>query len=149
MSSWREVARRVLREREAPPAPERACADDRDDYAQEERAAIAQHEGGLPQSWAVALAAIERGPRPHGVSERDWRAFVNVAWERADAFGAELAANGWTFEEVFGVGEHWARLDRRGACWLARDARIVEVTPERIVFERGGDRTTHNRGRPH
>lgn len=134
MSSWRETAKRVLQQ-----------DTDAADEARDEREAIAHFDGGLPQSWAAALAAIAHGPRPDGISERDWRAFVDIAWRRADAHGAELAANGWTFAEVFGVGEHWARLDQRGAAWLVAGARIVAIDPERIVFERGADRLTHRK----
>lgn len=110
-----------------------------------EREAIASIDGGLPQSWAVSLAAIEHGPRPAGISEREWRTRLDDVWRRADALGSSFAAHGWTFEEVFGVGEHWLRLDRRGAAWLAPEARVVAIDSERIVFERGRERTTHRK----
>lgn len=120
-----------------------------DDYAVQERAAIAHVEGGMPASWAVALAVLIEGPRPEGISESEWRQCVDLACRRSDEFGAELAANGWTFEEVFGVGARWLRLDTRGAGWLVPGGRIVAIDSERIVYERGGDRLTHRRAGAH
>lgn len=158
--SWRSVARRVREcdsdrvEQDCPPPPMASAVAVRiapasDGYALHEREAIAEHDGGLPQSWAVALAALHFTPRPHGIPARDWQWRLDYVCRRADRHALEFAANGWTFEEVFGVGEHWLRLDERGAAWLAPDARIVEITPDRIVFERGHDRSTHRKcGRP-
>ena len=134
--SWRETAKRVL-QHDAGAARE----------AQEEREAIAHFDGGLPLAWAADLAALTHGARPQGISERDWLAFVEIAWQRADAHGAELVAAGWTFAEVFGLGGNWTRLDERGVAWFAGGARIVAIDPERIVFERGGSRLTHRKPR--
>ena len=116
-----------------------------DAYAQAEREAIATFDGGLPPDWAAAHSALEYGQRPAGMAEREWRSRLDRLWTRADEHGAAFAANGWTFEEVFGVGAHWARLDGRGPGWLAPDARIVEIAPERVVFEQGSRTMQHRK----
>lgn len=135
MSGWRETAKRVL------------ARDDGADLYQPEHDAAEW--SAAPIGWAAEFAALAAGPRPEGISERDWRAFLNMARGRVDALGAVFAANGWTFAEVFAVGEHWARIDQRGCGWLALGGEIVEVTPERVVFERGTHRTSYQKGRPH
>jgi hypothetical protein len=127
-----------------PAAPVLIQADADADAEQQHRAA--RSEGGLPESWAGALYGIEHGPRPLGISSREWRDALDSVQRRAAEHGAAFAAHGWTFAEVFGVGEHWMRLDERGAAWLALHARIVAVDESRIVFERGAHRTVHRKG---
>jgi hypothetical protein len=154
--SWRDIARAaVQREMEAPdPRRHSGNFDNNADAstpadAIAEREAISIMDGGLPPEWAAGLGILERSPRPVGLSIAQWRASLDCLWTRADENGADFVANGWTFEEVFGVGAGVARLDHLGAAWFAPDARIVSIDPERIVFERAsGDRTTTHR-RPH
>lgn len=142
--NWRDRVARVMAQDVAPEPAQT------DAYANAEREAIAHVDGGLPESWAEALLAIERGPRPAGISERDWRERLDALWRRADEHGEAFAAHGWAFEEVFGVGACWLRLDERGAAWLAPHARIVLIDHECIVFERGSERSTHTKpGRLH
>jgi hypothetical protein len=144
--SWREVARRVRQREPEPPSPPAAIDNAPDTYAREEREAIAFADGGLPLEWASALASVEHGPRPPHVSEAEWRKCLDDVWRRADAHGADAIASGWTFSEVFGVGENWNRLDQRGVFWLAPGAMIVEISPSRILFERvDGTRSKHTK----
>ncbi len=140
MSNWRETARRVRARRDA------EAFDGAGDYERDERCAIARHDGGMPETWAVSLALLQQQPRPEGVSLHDWQAALDLACRRADEHGAELAANGWSFEDVFGVGADWWRLDQRGAGWLMPGCRVVAISPDLIVYERGADRLTHHRG---
>ncbi len=142
--SWRTIAQRA-RQRGVDDGLQTTSADD---YAAQEREAISQHDGGLPESWAVSLAVLQSSPRPEGISQRDWETQLSAVCHRVDQYANQFEANGWTFEEVFGVGDCWLRLDQRGAAWLAPGARIVEITPERIVFERGETRSTHCKQRP-
>lgn len=153
--SWRDVARAIVEDEPETDAHDFGNNDNlalanRDDEgaadALAEREAIAIIDGGLPPSWAAALSILERSPKPQGIGAADWRTRLDAVWRRAGEHGAEFAACGWTFEEVFGVGESWLQLDQRGGGWLALDARIVEINPQRIVFERrGGERSTHRR----
>lgn len=151
--SWRDVARAAVRREAEGEALAHSgendnfasCGDASIDLA--ERESIAIIDGGLPPEWAAALASIERGPRPASISERDWRVALDAVWRRAAEHGAEFAACGWTFSEIFGVGEHWLRLDQRGVAWFAVGARVVSIDAERIVFERGSERRVHRR--PH
>ncbi len=108
----------------APPAD----ADPADAIA--ERAAIAEHEGRLPRDWAEALAALAHGPRPAGITERDWSARLEALWVFADRHARALHAADWGFGEVFGVGEAWQRLDQRGAAWFALSATALQIAPD-------------------
>ncbi len=153
--SWRDVARALVdgepdtEARDFGKNDKSALANPDDEGAADalsEREAIAIVDGGLPPSWAASLSILERSPKPLGISAADWRNRLDAVWRRADERGAEFVANGWTFEEVFGVGESWLQFDQRGGGWLALDARIVEIDSQRIVFERrSGERSTHRR----
>jgi hypothetical protein len=95
-----------------------------------ERAAVAEHEGKLPRDWAEALAALAYGPRPAGITEREWRARLEALWVFADRHARALHLAGWGFGEVFGVGEAWQRLDQRGAAWFALSATALQIAPD-------------------
>jgi hypothetical protein len=95
-----------------------------------ERAAIAEIDGGLPRDWAERLAELAHGPRPAGITEREWSARLEALWVFADRHAAALDAAGWGFGEVFGVGEAWQRLDQRGAAWFALSATALQVAPD-------------------
>lgn len=113
--------------------------------AEIERAAIMEIDGGLPGEWADRLAAICAGPRPQGCSKTDWPVLCDDVLRFADRYSATLAALGWGFGEVFGLPEHWFRLDQRGAAWFVQGGRITCASETSIQFERDGARYSHRR----
>jgi hypothetical protein len=157
--SWRDIARAAV-QREAGEGSEALAPEQfrnfgnnadasisADAEALAEREAIAIVDGGLPPDWAAALSLLERRPKPVNVTEKEWRRHLDAVWRRASEHGAEFAANGWTFESVFGVGENWFRFDQRGAAFIDPEAVIVAITPREVVLTVGKDRMTHRR--PH
>lgn len=98
-----------------------------------ERAAIAEHVGGLPRGWAEALARVELWEKPQGKSGEEWADMVRKAWAFADRHGAMLEARGWTFAEIFGEPRAW--FDQRGAAWLEQgllEAVALEISADAI-----------------
>jgi hypothetical protein len=107
-----------------------------------ERAAIAEHEGGLPRGWAEALARVELWEKPSGTSGAHWSEQTRKAWVFADRYGAALDAAGWTFAEIFGNPRAW--FDRRGAVWLEQgllEADVVDIDVDRIRWQAPYGRT--------
>ncbi|MFZ4604442.1 MAG: hypothetical protein ACOYM8_18545 [Caulobacterales bacterium] len=97
-----------------------------------ERAAIAEHEGGLPRGWADALAAVAHHEKPPGKSGEEWARLMRAAWAFADRHGGTLDAAGWTFAEIFGEPRAW--FGQRGAAWLF-DQGLLEA----VALEIGAD----------
>lgn len=120
---------------------DRAVGPVSDTTAFEERAAIAEHDGGQPRQAAEAMAAREQGFEDaadlhHAAVER-WRAEIDrlaalgaidmdgaEPIKRAQAFIAEgwalqAARLGWDELDLFGVCPRapWQRLDRKGAAF--------------------------------
>jgi hypothetical protein len=139
--NWRDLARDYLERDAATPTQVHTAEED----AQEERAALAAIDGGLPIAWAASLAALEHETRPAGISAEDWRARLDAMWQRADEHGAAFVANGWTFEDVFGAGADWSRVEQRGAGWLVPGGRITAIDGNVLTFERNGARETYTR----
>lgn len=139
--SWRSVARAAV-EREASAAYDPADPDGSAAYAHDERTAIAI-EGGVPAAWAAALTRLESECKPSSVAASEWREWLDLVWRRAAAHGTAFEANGWLFEEAFGLGSGWRCSGHGAPEWLQPNARIVLIDDERVVFECGGAPFTH------
>jgi hypothetical protein len=71
--------------------------------AEEERAAIAEYDGGAPRSWAVALARLDPARPPADVQSKRWVQFIDdcgrfldEGWaDRASALGLGAARPIW------------------------------------------------------
>lgn len=90
----------------------------------------------LPPGWEDALAEVLDQARPAGASMRDWSRVARAVWSFAGTHAATLYAAGWTFDEVFGAPHAWCA--HRGVLWLdqgLREARCVEITPDRIRWQ--------------
>jgi hypothetical protein len=80
----------------------------------EERAALIEHEGGIPREWAEGFARLDPNRQPGDVSLRRWRTFVDDIGVFLDGgWAATAAALGWKPEELFGCDRDrpFARLD--------------------------------------
>ncbi len=129
-----------------------------DENTYEERAAVAEHDGGLSRQEAETLAAQEQGfddaDSLHGESVRRWAAEIErlaklpavsrygaEALKRARAFIAEgwalqAARLSWDEVELFGVCPRapWQRLDRKG---VAFGGAVQVVTQDAVAYVGG------------
>jgi hypothetical protein len=78
-----------------PPAAERALAIWGE--AEEERAAIVEHDGAIPRAWAEGFARLDPGRPPGDMPLKRWQRFVDDVGRFLDSpFCAVAAALGWT-----------------------------------------------------
>jgi hypothetical protein len=80
---------------------QRAADDQVDD---EERAAILEHDGGLPRAWADLLAHLRPAYPPPNLSPNDWVRYVDAVHILADEWAGHMARLGWRPEAVLGWG---------------------------------------------
>ncbi len=126
-----------------------------DENTYEERAAVAEHDGGLSRQEAETLAAQEQGfddaDSLHGdvvgrwaaeierlatlpaVSPDDARALKRAQAFLADGWALQAARLGWGEVELFGVCPRapWHRLDRKGAAF---GGAVQAVTQEAVTY---------------
>jgi hypothetical protein len=129
-----------------------------DPGAFEERAAIIEHDGGLPRQEAETRAAHEQdfydADSLHGESVRRWTAEIERlaklravspdgarALKRAKAFisdgwALQAARLGWDAVELFGICPRapWRRLDRKGAAF---GGAVQAVTQDAVAYVGG------------
>jgi hypothetical protein len=96
----------------------------------DERAAIAEHDAGIPREWAEGYAKLCSMPRPAGTGEEDWTALIDATGRLLDRWGAQLSAMGWSTEDVFGIhGEKpIKRFERAGLVRFLLRNEIAEIT---------------------
>jgi hypothetical protein len=119
--------------------------------AEEERAAIVEHDGGIPRAWAEGFARLDPDRPPAGVPLRRWRAVIDAIGTFLDRWAAEAAALGWQAADIFGTDAARPEVTwlNAGPLWSGDGARVVEVHADRIIFEtKGGARLSAYR-RPH
>jgi hypothetical protein len=109
------------------------------DEAEEERAAIVEHDGAIPRAWAEGFARL-RPERPLAdVSPKRWQQFIDDIGRFLDAGWAEKAsALGWGPLDLFGCDRErpFARLDHAGLLWLLNGDGLAELDCHRAVVER-------------
>jgi hypothetical protein len=90
--------------------------------AEDERAAIVEHDGNIPRSWAEGFARLDPD-RPLGdVPLRRWRQFVDDVGLFLDSpFCAVAATLDWGPHDLFGSDRDrpLARIDKAGVLWLS------------------------------
>jgi hypothetical protein len=141
---------------QGPAGEEPIFAPDLDAFA--ERAAIAEHDGGLTRPAAERLAAREQGfadpaalraaavecwgvaldgLAAHETSPRGRACIRNAQRFVASSWAAQAAALGWSEVEMFGLcpAAPWAHRDRMGAAWLGGD--VAAVTAECVTLVSG------------
>jgi hypothetical protein len=110
--------------------------------AEEERAAIAEHDGGAPRIWAEALARVDPRKPPGDVPPRRWLRFIDDCGRFLDGgWAARATALGWGPLDLFGCDRDrpFARVDHLGLLWLVNGGAVAELYRDRaiIVTERG------------
>ncbi len=119
--------------------------------AQEERAAIAEYDGGAPRAWAEALARLDPNKPPGDVPPPRWLRFIDDCGRFLDAGWATRAvAFGWGPLYLFGADRKrpFARLDHLGLLWLVNGGTVVELHRDRAIIETASGARQCYRRRP-
>jgi hypothetical protein len=107
--------------------------------AEEERAAIIEHDGRIPRAWAEGFARLHPD-RPAGdVPLRRWQAFIDDVGRFLDSpFCAVASALGWTAYDVFGCDRDrpFAQIDQEGLLWLLNGDRLIALSENTATVER-------------
>ena len=116
----------------------------------EERAAIAEHDGGLPREWAEGLATLSTMATPPDIPEGRWSRIIDNAARFADRWGRQAVDLGWSVRDVFGCHptRPWKRIDQAGLVWLIGDHEVVAITADTAVLMTpcGNRQTYYRRG---
>ena len=117
--------------------------------AHEERAAIVEHDGGVPREWAEGFARLDCSHPPADVPSRRWHQFIDDCGLFLDnGWAAKAAALGWGPRELFGADGRapFGRVDRAGLLWLLNGNRLVALTANTAIIETAtGARQTYYR----
>jgi hypothetical protein len=102
----------------------------------EDRAAIAEHDGGLPPNYKLALAELQAAC-PAGVDEQRWRQAIDDADCFLENWGAHAARLGWTPARLFGLHPTapLRRYDLMGLVWLLHGRPVFELTAARAAIK--------------
>jgi hypothetical protein len=128
-----------------------ACIPQVDDWPdrEDERAAIAEHDGKIPRSWAEGVARLDPNRAPADVPLQRWRRFVDDVELFLDGgFAVQAAALGWGSYDLFGCDRDrpFARVDQAGLLWLLDGARLVTLAENAAGIDTGtGARQTYRR----
>jgi hypothetical protein len=109
--------------------------------AEEERAAIVEHDGGVPRAWAEGFARLEPSKPPGDVPPPRWLRFVDDCGRFLNGGWVSRAAQfGWGPVDLFGCdrGRPFARVDHLGLLWLLKGGSIVELHRDRAVVQTAG-----------
>ena len=116
---------------------------------EEERAAIVEHDGGVPRAWAEGFARLDPRKPPGDVPPLRWLRFIDDCGRFLDGGWASRAAQfGWGPLNLFGCDRKrpFARVDHLGLLWLLKGGTIVELHGDRaIVQTAGGVRQVYRR----
>jgi hypothetical protein len=98
---------------------------------EEERAAIVEHDGGIPRAWAEGFARLDPARPPADVPRHRWLRFVDDVGLFLDgSFCAVATALGWGPYDLFGADRDrpYARIDQAGLVWLLNGDRLVTLS---------------------
>jgi hypothetical protein len=106
--------------------------------AEAERAAIVEHDGGIPRAWAEGFARLDPDRPPADVPLKRWQRFVDDVGLFFDSpFCAVAAALGWGPIDLFGCDRDrpYARIDQAGLLWLLDGAKLLALTENTATIE--------------
>jgi hypothetical protein len=130
-----------------PPLPVAAFATWRE--AEEESAAIVEHDGGIPRAWAEGFARLHPERPPGDVPLRRWQTFIGDVGRFLESSWAEKAsALSWGPLDLFGCDREraFARIDHVGLLWLLNGDKLIELERHKAMIERRtGARQTFRR----
>jgi hypothetical protein len=116
--------------------------------AEEERAAIIEHDGGVSRAWAEGFARLHPDRPPGDVPLRRWRRFVDDVGLFLDKWARYAAALGWGPYDLFGCDRDrpFARIDQAGLLWLLNGDKLIALSENTATIEtRTGARQTYRR----
>jgi hypothetical protein len=116
--------------------------------AEDERAAIIEHDVGIPRTWAEGFARLHPDRPPGDLPLRRWQRFVDDVGIFLDRWAAYAAALGWGPCDLFGCDRDrpFARIDQAGLLWLVNGDKLVALTENTATIERRtGARQTYRR----
>jgi hypothetical protein len=112
----------------------------------EERAAIVEHDGGIPRAWADAVARLDPARAP---CDMRWLQFIDDCGRFLDGGWADRAAAlGWGPLDLFGCDRDRpiARIDHAGLLWLLNGRKLVALSQHTATIETAtGARQTYYR----
>jgi hypothetical protein len=116
------------------------------DEAEEERAAIAEHDGGAPRVWVEALARLDPNRPPCDISPMRWLRFIDDCGRFLDeGWAARAEALGWGPLDLFGSNRDrsFARISQAGLLWLLEGRKLLALTADvaAIATHSGGKLT--------
>jgi hypothetical protein len=94
----------------------------------EERAGIAQHDGGVPRHYALAFAEFQHA-YPASIAIERWQLAINDAGLFLDQWGCAAHRLGWTCFALFGQDRLAAATSAQmGLFWLLNGRRVLALT---------------------
>jgi hypothetical protein len=121
------------------------------DETHDERAAIAEFDGGAPRAWAEALARLDPNKPPRHVTLERWWRFIDDCGRFLDGGWAQRAeALGWGPLQLFGCNRkrlHY--VPDRGLLWEINGGRLIVLYRDGAIIETlRGDRLRYRRQPP-
>jgi hypothetical protein len=106
--------------------------------AEEERAAIVEHDGNIPRAWAEGFARLHPDRPPGDVPLKRWQRFIDDVGRFLDSpFCAMAGALGWTAYDLFGCDRDrpFARIGQEGLLWLLNGERLIALSENTATIE--------------
>jgi hypothetical protein len=104
---------------------------------EEERAAVAEYDGGAPRSWGEALARLDPARPPDDISPTRWLRFIDDCGQFIDnGWAARAEALGWGPLDLFGCNREkpFTRISQAGLLWLLEGQKLLALTAETAVI---------------
>jgi hypothetical protein len=116
--------------------------------AENERAAIVEHEGEILREWAEGFARLDPDRAPAGMPLKRWRRFVDDVGLFLDRWAAHAAALGWGPHDLFGADRErpFSHIDSAGLLWHINGDKLVALSKNAAgIATRTGARQTYCR----
>lgn len=105
----------------------------------EERVAIIEYDGQIPNEWALPIAKIQLRDKPESINEEKWQVIISNL-ETLPLYVKDIILYQWTISDIFGCPPvaPARRLDVMGLLMLLDEGdRIVEVSKDAIRIRSG------------
>ncbi len=106
--------------------------------AEDERAAIVEHDGGAPREWAEGFAWLDPDRPPGDVPPQRWLRFVTMIGRFSIVglrFRPQRSAGDQMIFSAAIVTSRFTRIDRAGLLWLLNGNWLVALTADAAVID--------------